>query len=106
MPKYLVNATYTGEGIKGVIKEGGTSRKKAVEKMAADLGGKLEAYYFTFGDDGVVAIFDLPDMASASAVISTVNASCCANTRVSILITPEELDKIASMKVNYRPPGE
>ena len=106
MPKYLVNASYTGEGMKGVLKEGGTSRRKAVEKMASDLGGKLETYYFTFGDDGVVAIFDLPDMASAAAVISTINASCCANTKVSILIPPEELDKIANIKVDYRAPGK
>ncbi len=41
--KFLVKASYTAEGAKGVQSAGGTSRRDAVAKMAEGLGGSLEA---------------------------------------------------------------
>ena len=35
MSRYLIQASYNAAGVKGVIKEGGTSRKAAVEKAVA-----------------------------------------------------------------------
>jgi uncharacterized protein with GYD domain len=105
MPKYLVKASYTVEGVKGLLKEGGTSRKKAVEKMINELGGKVEAFYFAFGDTDVYSIIDLPDAESASAVSLTINAGGYTNTSLTVLITPDEADRAVRKTVSYTPPG-
>jgi len=105
MAKYLVNASYTTEGIKGVISRGGTARREAVEKMVADLGGQVEAFYFAFGADDAVVLIDLPDNVSAAAIGLAVAASGMAATRTTVLITPDEMDRAARTSVNYLPPG-
>ncbi len=75
MPKYFVQANYVGEGVKGLLKEGGTGRRAAVEKLAASLGGSLEAFYYAFGETDAYVVVDLPDNASATATALTVAAS-------------------------------
>ena len=67
MPKYLLHANYVGDGIKGLLKEGGTSRKAAAEQAIKSLGGKVEAFYYAFGDTDVYVIAELPDNASMAA---------------------------------------
>ncbi len=61
MSKYLIKASYNANGIKGLMEEGGSPRKNAVEKTLAEMGGKMEAFYYAFGDHDVYAIFELPD---------------------------------------------
>jgi len=39
MPKFLIHGSYSAEGLKGLLKEGGTSRKRTIEKLAEGLGG-------------------------------------------------------------------
>jgi uncharacterized protein with GYD domain len=106
MPKYLVHASYTSEGAKGVISEGGTGRRDAVAKLAEGLGGKLECFYFAFGDDDVVTIIDFPDNASAAAVSMTIGASGLVSTKTTVLLTPEEVDGAGRKSVAYRGPGQ
>ncbi len=106
MPKYMIHASYTAEGAKGLLKSGGTARRKATEELLASLGGKLEAFYFTFGDDDAVLIVDLPDQVAASAIGMAVSASGALRTRSTVLITPEEVDEAARRQVKFRPPGE
>ena len=43
MPKYLVEARYTVEGAKGLVREGGSGRRAAVAKTIESVGGKVEA---------------------------------------------------------------
>lgn len=105
MPKYLWRASYSTEGVKGVLKEGGTARREAVEKLLADVGGTLEAFYFAFGEDDVYVIVDLPDAATAAAASLTVGASGAVSVSTIPLLTPEEIDKAAKISVAYRPPG-
>jgi uncharacterized protein with GYD domain len=105
MPKYLIEASYTLEGIKGVRSAGGSSRRDAVARVAESVGGRLETFYFAFGDHDVYAIADLPDNESATAVALTVNASGAVNVRTTVLLTPEEVDAAAKRSVDYRPPG-
>jgi uncharacterized protein with GYD domain len=106
MPKYLVHASYTAEGAQGLLKSGGTARRKAVEELIAPLGGKLEAFYFTFGDDDAILIIDLPDQVAASAIGLAVCASGTIRSRSTVLITPEEVDEAAKRGIRFRPPGE
>lgn len=105
MPRYMIQVSYTREGIQGIMKEGGSSRADMVGKMLADLGGSLEAMYFAFGEDDVVVIADLPDNTTAAAIGMTVGAAGAARTRTTVLLTPEEIDAAANRSVAYRPPG-
>jgi uncharacterized protein with GYD domain len=105
MPKYLIEASYTLEGVKGVQSSGGTSRRDAIAALAESVGGRLESLYFAFGDHDVYVIVDLPDNESAAAVALTVNSAGGAAVRTVVLLTPGEVDAAAKRSVDYRPPG-
>lgn len=105
MAKFLVVASYTAEGIKGVVAKGGSARRDAVTKSITDLGGKVESFYFGFGDGDAYVVVDLPDNMSAAAVGLAVGASGMARTRTVVLLTPEEIDRAAKTQVDYRGPG-
>jgi uncharacterized protein with GYD domain len=105
MPKYLIEASYTLEGVRGVQSAGGSSRRDAVATVAESVGGRLESFYFAFGDRDVYTVVDLPDNESATAVALTVNASGAVTVRTTVLLTPEEVDAAAKRSVDYRPPG-
>src|SRR4051812_42320202 len=105
MPKYLIEASYTLDGVKGVQSKGGSSRRDAIAQLAEGLGGTMESFYFAFGDADVYTVLDLPDNTSASAVALAVNASGGATVRTTVLVTPEEVDEAANVSVNYRAPG-
>ena len=105
MPKYMIHASYTAEGVKGVQSKGGSSRRDAIAEMLEGLGGSLECLYFSFGDADVVVIADLPDNEAATAVALTVNAAGGATVKTVVLLTPEEVDAAAKRSVDYRPPG-
>jgi uncharacterized protein with GYD domain len=105
MPRYLFEVDYSVEGTKGLLKEGGTKRRAALEKAVKGLGGKLEAFYFTYGVRDAITIVDLPDGASALALSLTVSASGSVAFKTTPLIAPEEIDQAAKKSVSYRPPG-
>ena len=106
MPKYLFRASYTADGAKGLIREGGSGRVEVAERLAEGLGGKLESYYFAFGEDDVVGILDLPDNVSMAAVNLTISATGLVNTKTTVLLTPAEVDEAARQSVSYRGPGD
>jgi uncharacterized protein with GYD domain len=106
MPKYLFQASYTQAGLKGLLKEGGSKRREAVEQTVKGLGGTLEAFYYAFGDRDVFAIADLPDDVSTTAFSLMVNAAGTAKVKTIVLITPEEVDQAVKKSVDYRPPGQ
>src|SRR5437867_2939213 len=99
MPKYLIQACYTLEGARGVMKDGGTGRRTAVEEMLKSVDGKLEACYFAFGETDVFVIVDVPNNVSAAAVALTVNASGMAQIKTTVLLTPEEVDQVTKKTV-------
>lgn len=105
MPKYLIEASYTLEGVKGVQSSGGTSRRDAIATLVESVGGQLESLHFAFGDHDVYVIADLPDNESAAAIALTVNSAGGAAVRTVVLLTPEEVDAAAERSVDYRPPG-
>jgi uncharacterized protein with GYD domain len=104
VPKYLFIGSYTPEGTRGVLKEGGTGRRGAILELMASVGGKVEGYYFAFGSDDVYIIVDLPGPAAAAAASLAVAASDAARLRTVVLLTPEELDAATKLKATYRPP--
>lgn len=105
MPKYLLKVSYSAEGLKGVMKEGGTSRVRAVEKALAGVGGSLEAFYFAFGPDDVYVIAEVPDHSAAMAMAASVAASgAIGSYETVVLLTPAEMDQAMGVKVEYVPP--
>ena len=108
MPKYLIEASYTHEGVEGVRTKGGSSRRSAVVKTAKSVGGKIEAFYFAFGEYDAIVLLDLPDNEAAAAVALAVDAAGGATTKTTVLLTAKEVDDAAKRSrdaVDYRPPG-
>ncbi|SDY87059.1 Uncharacterized protein, contains GYD domain [Geodermatophilus africanus] len=104
MPRYLFVGNYSPQGSKGVLAAGGTSRRAVIEKMVADLGGRVETFDFAFGSDDVYTIVELPDARTATAIALTVNGSGAINLRTIVLMTPEEVDAAGQVQPNYQPP--
>ena len=105
MPKFLLKASYTSSGVKGVMKDGGTGRREAVQKLIEGAGGKMEAFYFAFGEADVYVIADLPDNVTAAALSAAVNSVGAVELGTVALLTPEEIDQAVKKAVDYRPPG-
>ena len=105
MPKYLVQASYTEAGLKGLLKEGGSGRREAVKQLIEGLGGTLETFYYAFGDTDVFIIGDMPDSVSVLASNLIAGASGSVKIKTTVLITPEEIDQATKKSVEYRPPG-
>jgi uncharacterized protein with GYD domain len=105
MPKYLIQASYSPDGVKGLLKGGGSARRAAVEAAAKSAGGKVEALYFAFGETDAFAIVDVPDNASAAALALAVSASGAGSAKTTVLLTPEEMDAATKKTISYRAPG-
>ncbi len=105
MPKYLVRASLTREGVQGTLSEGGTKRRAAIEGLVRSVGGTLESFYYAFGADDVFSVIDLPDNVSAATASLAVTAAGGARVNVTALLTPEELDQVSQRSAAYRPPG-
>jgi uncharacterized protein with GYD domain len=105
MAKYLFQASYTATGAKGLAKEGGSSRRDRVERMLESMGGRLESFYYAFGDTDVYGIGELPGNVAAAAVSLAINSSGAVSNRLVVLLSAEEMDEAAKKSVTYQPPG-
>lgn len=105
MPKYLVMASYTAEGAKGLLKDGGTKRRQVAEAALESVGGRVESFYFAFGDHDAFVVIDAPDNASVAAASLAISASGAVHTRTVVLLTPEEIDQASKKSTTYTPPG-
>lgn len=104
MPKYLIQANYVGDGVKGLLKEGGTSRRAATERAVKSLGGTLEGFYYAFGETDAYAIVDVPDNVSMAAIALTAGASGAVAVKTTVLLTPEEVDEAVKKAPSH--PGQ
>jgi uncharacterized protein with GYD domain len=106
MPKFLLQVSYTPEGIKGIMRDSASGRRADVQSAVKAVGGKLDAFYYAFGGDDVIAILDLPDNITAAAVSLASSSSGAVRVRTTPLLTVEEVDKALEVHIKYRPPGE
>ena len=106
MPKYLVQANYVGEGVKGLLNEGGSSRRAVVEKLIESVDGTVEAFYYAFGETDLYIIAELPDNVTMTTLSLLVAASGAIAIKTTVLITPEEVDEAVKKSPSYRPPGQ
>jgi uncharacterized protein with GYD domain len=105
MPKYLFYGSYSTEGYREIMEEGGSSRIEAAKQALGSVGGSLEAFYFSFGDYDFYIIVDLPDDVTTTAITLAGNTSGMFNIHGVSLLTPEELDEATKVNVDFRPPG-
>lgn len=106
MPKYLLKVNYVGDGLKGLIKEGGVARRAAAEKAVASGGGRIEAFYFAFGDADAYVIADVPDQSTMAAMSLAINGSGLVRLKTTALMTAEDMDAAVKKSLNYRGPGQ
>lgn len=106
MPKYLIQARYTTEGIQGLVRDSAAGRRADVQAAVKAVGGKVEAFYYAFGDDDVVMIVDLPDNIKAAAIGLTSSATGTVRVRTTPLLTVEEVDQALEVRMPYRAPGK
>jgi uncharacterized protein with GYD domain len=106
MSKYLVKASYSPEGMKGVMAKGGSARADAIEKLVSGVGGSLESFYFAFGSDDVYIVIDAPSHEAMAAVAGTVTSTgALSSYETVVLLTADQLDAAAGLPVDYAPPG-
>jgi uncharacterized protein with GYD domain len=106
MKKYLIKASYNSNGVKGLLQDGGSKRRSEVQKMTEAVGGKLESFYYAFGEHDAYLVVELPDDIAAAAVVMRVNASGLVSISTTVLLTPEDIDAAMKKSVAYRAPGE
>jgi uncharacterized protein with GYD domain len=106
MPKFMVQGSYTTEGLKGLLKEGGTGRRKAVDSAVKAMGGHLETLYFAFGDADVVAIIDVPDNITAATLAIGIASTGTVGLKTTVLMTPEEVDQATKKTLSFRAAGQ
>ena len=106
MPKYLMQVNYGAEGVKGLLKDGGTRRRDVADKVVKSLGGKMEAFYFAFGETDVFVIADMPDNTSMAALGLALSATGTVTSRTTVLMTPKEVDAATKKKLTYSAPGK
>jgi uncharacterized protein with GYD domain len=105
MPKYLIEASYGTEGVRGVAQKGGSARSEIIGQLIASMGGKMECFYFAFGDADVYLVAELPSDEAATALALSINQSAATKIRTVVLLTPEQVDAAAKMVPEYKPPG-
>jgi uncharacterized protein with GYD domain len=106
MPKYLIQSSYTSEGINGLVGDSASGRRADVQAAVKAVGGKVEAFYYAFGADDTIVILDLPDNVTAAALALTTSATGTVRVRTTPLLTVEDVDKALEIKMRYRAPGE
>ena len=106
MQKYLFYGSYTTEGYKGLLREGGSTRIDVARQTLQSVGGSLEAFYYSNGEQDFYIIVNLPDNVNSTAVTLAGNASGTFRIRAVALLTPEEMDEAVKTKVDFRPPGQ
>lgn len=104
MARYLFQGSYSTEGARGLLREGGTRRREAVERLLRSLGGRLEAFYYGFGDTDLYMIVDVPDNVAAASASLIVGASGAGRWRTVVLLTAEEMDRAAASGASYQAP--
>jgi len=105
MAKYLIKGSYSVEGTKGLLKEGGSSRRAALDRMIEGLGGKLESFYYALGEADAFVVVDAPDAATAAAASLAINSTGAVQVTTIPLMSVEEMDAACKKSVDYRPPG-
>ncbi len=102
MPKFLMQAQYSTEGLKRLMQDTAAVRTEELKKAVASVGGRLEGLYWALGDDDAILLVDLPDSVSAAAAGMAASASGHARVRTTRLLTAGEVDQALAKIVRFR----
>ncbi|WP_446209643.1 GYD domain-containing protein [Micromonospora sp. IBSANI012] len=105
MAKFLLKSTYTIEGLKGLVNDGGTKRAEVVRKMIEEAGGRMESMHFAFAEDDTYVLCELPDQKTATGLAVAIGATGSVSVRITPVLTPAEVDEVTRMESTYTPPG-
>src|SRR5207244_13422131 len=105
LPRYVVEGSYRPDGTKGRMKEGASQRRANLEALVKQQGGRLEAFYFTFGDADAIGIAELPDNVTTAALSLAINASGIVRVKTTVLLTTDDMDQAPKKQIGTRPPG-
>jgi uncharacterized protein with GYD domain len=106
LQRYLVRAVLTAEGLKNLQKQPPTALKAGVAKFVESIGGKLEFWFFDYGESTAYSVIDYPDeIAAATAQLST-NAAGFARVTIRPLLSAEEMDKAVAKMPPVRVPQQ
>lgn len=105
MPRFLLESTYTPDGVKGLVADGGTKRAEVARRAIEGCGGRMESLFFSFGKYDTYAVCELPDHKAAAALAIAIRAAGGVHTRISPVLTPEEVDEATRTKLSYQAPG-
>ncbi len=109
MAKYAIFFSYSAESWAQMIKNPG-DRPAAVRKLIENQGGKLESFYFMFGERDGFAVFDMPDAKAAAALsIAVASTGALDSMETHELIAPQDMPGIlqqsSSALGSYAVPG-
>ena len=105
MPKYLIVGSYTAEGAKGLLKDGGSKRRQVAEAALKSIGGKIEQFYFALGEQDLYVIVDAPDNVTVAAASLAISAAGGVRSKTVALLSAEDLDQATKKNMTYQPPG-
>ena len=90
MPMFAFVGSYTAETWANMTTDV-AEREAGVRRLVEGMGGRLEAFYFMFGDDDILIVFEAPDDVTAGAiVVKAVSGGGLARGRTHRLFRPDE----------------
>ncbi len=104
MPKFLFTMEYSREALAGVMEQGATARREAVDTLIGSVGGQVESLHWS-PEGAAYLIATLPEQRAAATVSFVVlSAGAAKSVRVVDLLTADEIDAAAKASVDFRPP--
>ena len=105
MPKFMLRAKYSLDGMKLLKEQLASGREKAFAAAAKKLGGKLDLLIYALGEDDVFGIVDMPDAGkAASLALSVLGSGAFATGSTTALLTVAEMDEVIKGTIAYSPP--
>jgi uncharacterized protein with GYD domain len=104
--RYLFSAAFTIDGMKNLQKQSPTAFKAGVAKFFESVGGKLESWYFDYGESTAYGFVDYPDEMAAATAQASVNAAGFARVTYRPVLSAEDADKAFARSAATRPPQQ
>jgi uncharacterized protein with GYD domain len=108
MPMYLSRFSYTPETWARMIASP-DDRQKAAASYIVSVGGKMHGFWFAFGQQDGIVVWEAPDNVSvAAAGVASGSSGAFRSLETTVLITADEMTKALkkAQKVTYHPPAQ
>jgi len=91
---FITQGRYTREAMAGMMAEP-EDRAEVVRKLAADTGGRLISYYFTFGEYDFLLIGEAPDEHRwAQALVIAASTGGVSDLKTTVALTTQDAKKV------------